>query len=985
MRRRRGIVAGVGTGAAVVAALMTYAPGGVASDAAPPQHGAAPAETVVVDGTSVGREFDGLGAVSAGASSRLLYDYPEPERSQILDYLFTPGYGASLQLLKVEIGGDMNSTSGAEPSHLRKPGELNCHRGYEWWLMREARKRNPDIVLGGLQWGAPGWFDGGFWSQDNIDYLLAWLDCAEQHDLDIDFMGGWNEAGYDTDWFVRWKEALQAEHPDIELTAADDTPNWNWRVADDMQADGAFGAAVDVVNQHSPCGHRTLYVECSSTETAKNLDKPLWIGELSSMAHDAGAEPLARAANRMYIDADITAMMVWSPISAWYSNITLADTGLMVAEWPWSGYYDVGDSIWAYAHTTQFAQPGWHYLDSASKRLSSGATMVALATPDSDDWSAIIETLDAEGASTLTLDVVDLPSTPMQLWSTDFASDDPADRFRHVGTITPDGNTVTLDLEPGHVYSITTTDGQGKGDAEPAASGTDQLDLPYRESFEHVDDGGLARYFSDLAGAFEAAPCGGGRDGTCYRQMVDEAPISWGGVGEIPLSTMVGDPRWWGDYTVQTDVLLEEPGYVEVGGRISGQSWGTPASGYHLRIGTDGWELFSRDHATGMEQTLSAGDDAIDVETWHTVALRMHGSRIEVVVDGEQLGSVDDTTQRTGNVALGVSMWDHAQFDDLQVTRTGRPPNLVAKDMMTATASSEHGFHRGWTHGAEHVIDDRPETTWSSRFDPAEPLPQSVTLDLGRPQRIQALTYQPRLDGSTNGMITGYEVQLSRDGESFEPVVSGQWSADSSTKVAAWDAQVARYVRLVATDEGKACGTATATAGELGVVRAGGPTLTTTPPAPPRPQVPDDAPPEFDDIVPSDQVTATASSVHSDPHLACMAVDGRATTFWHSAPAATGPLPASVTLDLGDTYDVHGLGYLPRQDGNQNGNITEYRVEVSVDGEDFTTVADGDWADDKEQKYATWTATTARYVRLTAITGHFGVAAAAELLVGHAP
>src|SRR5690606_9136602 len=169
MRRRRGIVAGVGTGAAVVAALMTYAPGGVASDAAPPQHGAAPAETVVVDGTSVGREFDGLGAVSAGASSRLLYDYPEPERSQILDYLFTPGYGASLQLLKVEIGGDMNSTSGAEPSHLRKPGELNCHRGYEWWLMREARKRNPDIVLGGLQWGAPGWFDGGFWSQDNID------------------------------------------------------------------------------------------------------------------------------------------------------------------------------------------------------------------------------------------------------------------------------------------------------------------------------------------------------------------------------------------------------------------------------------------------------------------------------------------------------------------------------------------------------------------------------------------------------------------------------------------------------------------------------------------------------------------------------------------------------------------------------------------------------------------------------------------------
>lgn len=45
-------------------------------------------KTVVLDGTSVGRTFDGLGAASAGASSRLLIDYPEPYRSQILDYLF---------------------------------------------------------------------------------------------------------------------------------------------------------------------------------------------------------------------------------------------------------------------------------------------------------------------------------------------------------------------------------------------------------------------------------------------------------------------------------------------------------------------------------------------------------------------------------------------------------------------------------------------------------------------------------------------------------------------------------------------------------------------------------------------------------------------------------------------------------------------------------------------------------------------------------
>ena len=44
--------------------------------------------------------------------------------------------------------------------------------GYEWWLMKEARKRNPDIILESLQWGAPGWIGNGeYFSQDNADFI----------------------------------------------------------------------------------------------------------------------------------------------------------------------------------------------------------------------------------------------------------------------------------------------------------------------------------------------------------------------------------------------------------------------------------------------------------------------------------------------------------------------------------------------------------------------------------------------------------------------------------------------------------------------------------------------------------------------------------------------------------------------------------------------------------------------------------------------
>lgn len=171
----------------------------------------------VDDSLGLGRRFDGIGGLSGGgATSRLLVNYPQKQRDEILDYLFKPNFAASLHILKVEIGGDAQSTDGTESSHMHHPGDLNFQRGYEWWLMKEAKKRNPDILLYGLPWAFPGWIGNG--TRDpyhnpplTADYIVRWIEGAKEvHNLTIDFIGIWNEKPYNVTYIKTLRRTLDA-------------------------------------------------------------------------------------------------------------------------------------------------------------------------------------------------------------------------------------------------------------------------------------------------------------------------------------------------------------------------------------------------------------------------------------------------------------------------------------------------------------------------------------------------------------------------------------------------------------------------------------------------------------------------------------------------------------------------------------------------------------------------------------------------------
>nr|WP_276330741.1 discoidin domain-containing protein [Clostridium perfringens] len=112
------------------------------------------------------------------------------------------------------------------------------------------------------------------------------------------------------------------------------------------------------------------------------------------------------------------------------------------------------------------------------------------------------------------------------------------------------------------------------------------------------------------------------------------------------------------------------------------------------------------------------------------------------------------------------------------------------------------------------------------------------------------------------------------------------------------------------------------------------------------------------------------------------ALDGNESTIWHTPWDGSGDKPYNITLDLdkdGDkSYIIDTFTYLPRQSG-ANGRITKYEIQVSMDGENFTTVSTGNWENDEELKTVKFDAVEATHVRLIALKGVGEFASAAEL------
>lgn len=409
-------------------------------------------------------------------------------------------------------------------------------RGYEFWLLQEARARNPAIKTYALSWALPYWVgnQSGYYSDDEIAYHVKWMECTKQWNIgSIDYMGAWNERPVgSTDWAKKFKGAMEAAgFNDTKIVLPDGGGLPAAYLQDVSHGDAALGNAVAAIGEHYPCDRpdKTIF---------QSTPWKFWSSEDYSTVGDwAGAACWGRSLNQNFVRMNQTSTIAWSLIWSVYGNgFPYFGNGLMYAMTPWSGYYEAGDigghsaalgtagngaAIWTNAHVCQFVEVGWKYVavGAGSGMLADlpsgggGGSYTTLVSPDSKHFTVVIEKLegrclrcagqtthDEEVAVTLSGGLEDA-SSKLQVWSTNETH-----HFVFLGNITAVAGKFSVHVGRDSIVTVSNWfNGQAKAVLQTDIPDNTPFPTSHADDFETyaVDQG--ARFFADNGGSFQAA------------------------------------------------------------------------------------------------------------------------------------------------------------------------------------------------------------------------------------------------------------------------------------------------------------------------------------------------------------------------------------------------------------------------------------------------------------------------------------------------
>lgn len=671
---------------------------------------------LIIDGTTINAKenmrYRGAGMVSANNSSRLLLDYKaeNPEAYQeILEYIFGDE-GIGINHLKLEMGSDINSSSGTEPAVMRSADETaDVTRGAGYQLAADAKEINPDLTLDMLWWSEPKWISD---AEDVYAARYKWyketLDAAyETYGLEFDYVSAvQNERGADTDWVKYLSEHLKNEtdrpydYSKIKIVGGEEVCTWGF--ADRMYEDEELMNAVDVVGSHY-----TSTSTAAAQKLAEEYGKELWFSEASSsmsyaqgtyrfdgnnsgMSDINGALDIANRIIGMYPNGGMTLYEYQPVISAYYDGVTYCQKQLISASDPWSGYYMLDSGFYMSLHFSQFIKKGWAFVDSAcfsdGKAGGDGHAIVdavysymTAADTDSGDYSTVItNTTDEPIEYTFKVSGLDKASSDVSVWETrgpDSGSYD-ENYFKKVSDITPAEDngvyTYTVTVKPYSIVTVSTVTPARTEYTNKDASERTVLELPYSDDLEYADypedylasRGYAPRYTTDQGGAFEVEKT---ENGNVLVQQItaDNKAKEWGWTPD-PV-TCFGDDRWY-NYSVSVNVQLdnsEEPSKNYVGAGLRYTIACNASSGYYIKLYEDGsWSLMA--DSSELESGKLEGFDAADV---HELKIMAVNNVITAYIDGN---TVSEYVCESGSVigagrAALYSSYNRNSFDDINI------------------------------------------------------------------------------------------------------------------------------------------------------------------------------------------------------------------------------------------------------------------------------------------------------------------------------
>ena len=696
----------------------------------------APSASVLLDVGTLAHRHDGVTAMSVNGAARLLYEYREPARSQLLDLFFAGNNGTDgparagtrWQALKIEIGGDVESSYGAMSSfmHVPDPAQASFARGVQFWLIAEARKRNPLIPLLCLSWGMPFWVGNGSTlsaggAKYHVDFLLG---AKAHHGIEFQYVGIWNEAPWTAEYIVMLRQQLDdAGLQTTAIVAADGDTSVIKAAAEDhalAAAIGAFGV------------HTSLL---SPDPDVAKLGKPYWSSENDMvdgpMPQWGGTNDVAlgwpATFARNFARANGTATMLCAFVHSWSQSLGRHNHGPAMLNDPWSGFYQLGASFFTQAHWTQFTEPGWRFLGGGVAQERGDVVFAALAPEDGSELTLVAVNA-GDSAATLPLTLAAGATrerfghggAPLQQWRSNETR-----YFARVEDAPPaDAATGALLVELPARSVLTLSSRAGAGWAEYVVPQRTPFPLPHAPKFgaQPVDAPCLS--LSPIYGAFEVAAVAADEAGPARRvcrQPVPQNPgpnawthrangwpvastpsgsnfanfvlsarvrIEEGGLGDVHAVTLCGRmPIWSPSACMPSNFALgvclsvlrcaSASAAAGCGASATDTVWRLTEAHNNLHQdvgdnvthstpGRGGFKNACKKLKVLASGALSSVAGAPD--KWHTLSLSFSDTLVSASLDGAPLPNATNvsTTLSAGVAALG-SAWNPASFEALSL------------------------------------------------------------------------------------------------------------------------------------------------------------------------------------------------------------------------------------------------------------------------------------------------------------------------------